>query len=86
LFDRQYRQRHTKHINSHETQGTVTMRFKRILPLALSLSIVVGANAQQADSTKQSGPTPPVPELKSFVSQHEAMFNGQTIRYTAPAR
>jgi carboxypeptidase C (cathepsin A) len=61
------------------------MRFTRVLPLALSLSIVVGANAQQSDSTKQAGPTPPVPAPKSFVSQHEATFNGESLRYTATA-
>lgn len=61
------------------------MRFSMILPLAVSLAFGGAANAQQSDTVTQSRPTPPVPAPLSFVTQHEGMFNDQTVRYTATA-
>jgi len=57
------------------------------LPILIALGVSIAGNilAQRPDSTAQTRSSVPVEEPKSFVTQHEGTFNGQTIRYTATA-
>ncbi len=61
------------------------MSFRGFLTLAMSLALTFSANAQQAGTAHESASSTTVPEPQSFITQHEAEFNGEQISYTATA-
>jgi len=57
----------------------------RLISLVLLLiSIAVSTNVPAAEKPTEKEPKP-IPEARSFVTQHSGKFNGQLIRYTATA-
>ena len=61
---------------------------RQLLTAGLLICLSISATCLQAaeDKGKDTGEAPiPVPEARSFVTQHSGKFNGQTVRYTATA-